>query len=307
MVIKLLGVATGKGGPVPGAEDGPYQLRRQGLVARLSEAGHDVEDLGDIPGVYETRFATRVARRANYLAHSIQVNRHLHACVLGTRRKSPEAFLLIIGGDHSLAIGALSGLSDACTRLGIIWVDAHADFNTPQTSPTGNIHGMSLAVACGLGLDDLSAIADRSPVVRSEDVVLLGCREVDAGERENVKRCRVRMLSTDEWRARGIVPAALEAVSELQTRCDHIHLSFDIDVLDAMLVAGTGTPVPGGLTVGEATALLAALGESQAIGSAEFVEYNPKLDRDGSTGALTLSLIQAFFGSAPPRPGLGAE
>jgi arginase len=306
MVIKLLGVATGKGGPGPGAEDGPYQLRRQGLVTRLLEAGHEVEDLGDIPGVYETRFATRAARQANYLAHSIQVNRHLHACVLGTRRKSPEAFLLIIGGDHSLAIGAIAGLSDACTRLGIVWVDAHADFNTPHTSPTGNIHGMSLAVACGLGLDELSAIADRSPVVRSEDVILLGCRAVDAGELENVKRCNVRMLSTDEWRERGIVSVVRQVVSELQTRCDHIHLSFDIDVLDADVVSGTGTPVPGGLLVDEATALLADLGRSGAVGSAEFVEYNPKLDRDGSTGKLTLALLEAFFGRTSADACLGA-
>lgn len=300
MVIKLLGVATGKGGPLPGAEDGPYQLRRHGLVARLAGAGHEVDDLGDIPGVYETRFATRSARRANYLAHSMQVNRHLHACVLGTRRKSPDAFLLIVGGDHSLAIGVIAGLSDACTRLGIVWIDAHADFNTPHTSPTGNIHGMSLAVACGLGLEELSAIADRSPVVRSEDIVLLGCREVDAGEHANVKRCCVKMLSTEAWRETGILPATMEAVSELQTRCDHIHLSFDIDVLDAELVSGTGTPVPGGLRVDEATTLLAELGRSGAIGSAEFVEYNPKLDRDGSTGVLTLSLIEAFFGRKSP-------
>lgn len=295
-IIKLLGIQAGSGGRVKGAEAGPWWLRKHGLVQKLADCGHTVEDLGDIPGVYETRFALGRGRAVHYLRNILQVNRHTHACVLGTLRKTPKAFLLAIGGDHSLAIGTLAGLSDACERLGILWIDAHADFNTPHSSPSGNIHGMCLAVACGRGLPDLRSIASLDPMVREEDVVLLGCRDVDPGEAQQLERSRARMLTCDQWRERGIVPAAREALDGLAAACDHIHLSFDIDVLDASLVPGTGTPVAGGLTREEALSLLRELGGAGRIRSAEFVEFNPRLDPEGRTGELMLELILALLG-----------
>lgn len=293
--IKLLGIQAGSGGRVKGAEAGPWWLRKHGLDSRLAACGHTVEDLGDIPGVYETRFALGRGRAVNYLHNILQVNRHTHACVLGTLRKAPDAFLLVIGGDHSLAIGTLAGLSDSCERLGLLWIDAHADFNTPHSSPSGNIHGMSLAVACGHGLPDLRAIASLDPMVREEDVVLLGCRDVDPGEREQLARSGVRVCGVEDWRRRGVAGAAREAVESLASRCDHVHLSFDIDVLDPRHVPGTGTPVEGGLERDEALELLQALGETGTIRSAEFVEFNPKLDLDGRTGKLLLDLIEALL------------
>lgn len=293
--IKLLGIQAGRGAARPGAEDGPYVLRERGLVQQLVRAGYSVEDLGDIPGEFETRFATAPPGPVNHLRSVLQVNRHTHACVLGTRRKAPGAFLLVVGGDHSLAIGTLAGLSDACRRLGLIWIDAHADFNDPATSPSGNIHGMSLAVACGNGHRDLLLISDYNPMVEEQDVYLLGPRIVDEGERQNLAASRVHLLSTDEWRARGIVDAALGAARDLAERCDHLHLSFDVDVLDPPFVPGTGTPVPGGITAEEAGALLGALATQGLIGSAEFVEYNPGLDPDGRTGGLVLELIAALL------------
>lgn len=296
--IKLLGIQAGRGAPRPGAQDGPFVLRERGLIRTLAAAGHAVEDLGDIPGEFETRFASAPPGPVNHLRNVLQVNRHTHACILGTRRKSPEAFLLVVGGDHSLAIGTLAGLSDACKRLGLLWIDAHADFNDPATSPSGNIHGMSLAVACGNGHRDLLLISDYNPMVEEQDVFLLGPREIDPGESENLSGSAIRLLSTADWRKRGITATVLGAADELRTRCDHVHLSFDIDVLDPSVTPATGTPVPGGITFDEARELLAALGRQGIVASAEFVEYNPHLDADGRTGERVMALINCLLSTA---------
>lgn len=297
-VTKILGVAAGRGARKPGAEDGPWELRERGLVRHLVMAGLRVEDLGDIPGVYETRYAPNTTRNVNNLPNILQVNRHIHACVLGVRQHPSTDFLLVIGGDHSLAIGTIAGLADSCQRLGLIWIDAHADFNTPESSPSGNIHGMSLAVCCGHGPRYLKEIADRDPMVAESDVYLLGPRDLDPAEDRLLRASHVHFLDTDQWRSRSIVATALAAAEDLATRCDHIHLSFDIDVMDSSLVAGTGTPVAGGLQRDEALELLRALGNRRLISSAEFVEYNPLLDPKGQTADLALALIESLL--VPP-------
>lgn len=295
MTIKLLGVAAGKGAAQPGAEQGPFVLRERGLVDRLRRAGHVVEDLGDIPGVHETRFTSAPAQNVNNMPHVLQVNRHTHACVRGTLARSPDSFLLILGGDHSLAIGTLAGLSDSCERLGLLWIDAHADFNTPRTTLSGNAHGMSLAVACGRGHRELRLIAGRDPMIDESDVFLLGYRDLDPDEAKALAESRITAMSPAEWRRAGVVRAVREACAELAKRCDRLHLSFDIDVLEPESVPGTGTPVADGMTVAEMRELLAELGARRVLASAGFVEYNPKLDVDGKTGDLTLDLIEALL------------
>ncbi len=294
--IHLIGIQAGGGAGVRGAQDGPYVLRKKGLVAMLETRGAAVIDLGDVPGVHETRFASSPPGVARNLRNILQVNRHSHACILGARRSLPDAFVLVIGGDHSLAIGTLAGLADSCERLGLLWVDAHADFNTPASSPSGNLHGMSLAVACGYGLNDLVHIPRRVPMIRAEDVFLLGPRDVDPGERANLDESGVRCHSTAEWRAAGVVATALDACRQLAQRCDHIHLSFDIDVLDPGDGLATGTPVADGLGFAEGLELLAALRQTGAVVSAEFVEYNPRLDANGQTAQRTLRLIAELLG-----------
>ncbi len=297
--VTLLGIAAGRGAPTPGAEDGPDELRHLGLIDRLERHKLEVEDLGNIVGAYESNSKHPPSGDIHNLPIVLQVNRHTHACMLGARRKHPDSFLLVIGGDHSLAIGTLAGLSDSCLRLGLLWIDAHGDFNTPASSPSGQAHGMSLAVACGHGHRELRGIADRIPLVREDDVFLFGPRELDRGEAENLRRSRVTVLSTEELRAKGIVTSVIEAARTLATRCDHLHLSFDIDVLDPDLAPGTGTRVPGGLSASEARDLLAALGRERLVGSAEFVEYNPELDPDRRTGDLAIELIEALVAGWP--------
>jgi len=297
--VDLLGIRAGAGAGTPGAGEGPRALRERGLVATLVAAGHDVRDLGDIPGVYETRFATGPHGTLHDLARVLQVNRHTHACVLGARRRNPASFLLIVGGDHSLAIGTLAGLSDSCGRLGLLWLDAHADFNTPASSPSGNIHGMSLAVACGRGNRDLRSIGACDPMVLEQDVRLYGVRDLDAGERRALEASDIRVLSKTELLAQGGAAAIVSAAEELARNCDHVHLSFDIDVVDPPHVRGTGTPVADGLAPELCRAALAGLGRAGVLRSAEIVEYNPTLDADGATGALVLDLVLALMS----RPG----
>ena len=293
--VNLLGVAAGLGAATPGAQDGPATLRRLGLIADLTRAGHRVEDLGDVPGVEETdpHAPNAFVRR---LPNILQVNRHTHDALVGTRRQRPDAFILIVGGDHSLAMGALGGLADTSRRLGLVWLDAHGDYNTPISSPSGNAHGMSLAVACGRGHVDLRSVADREPMVAESDVYLFGVRDLDSAEKVALYRSRVHLYDMHTWRAAGVPAAVVAAVRELAARCDHVHLSFDIDVLAPQYVPGTGTPVAGGLTPAEAFDVLRALSAQDLIGSAEYVEYNPHLDDEAqTTGALVRTLIAALM------------
>lgn len=295
--IKLLGVAAGSGAGNRGAEAGPVALRELGLVTELRAIGFGVEDLGDVPGGHAALYDGAEGELARNLPEVLQVNRHTYAAVRNARRDSgSDSFLLIVGGDHSLAIGTLAGISDSCRRLGILWIDAHADFNTPVTSPSGNVHGMSLATACGRGHRELKAIAESEPMAEEQDVCLLGCRDLDPGEIENLQDSSVRWRTMQQWQREGLTATATESLLRLGGQCDHVHLSFDIDVLDAEHVPGTGTPVAGGLSPDEARELLTELGRTRVLRSAEVVEYNPRIDAaDRRTGRLTCELIACLM------------
>lgn len=291
--IQLLGIAAGRGAGTRGVEDGPAALRKLGLVEALHAAGHKVDDMGDISDASPTE-PQSPAFNVHDLGNVLQVNRHTHACIVGARRRLPESFLMTVGGDHSMAIGSLAGLADTSERLGLLWIDAHGDFNTPETSPSGNAHGMCVAVACGYGHLELRGIADHDPFLAESDVFMFGVRDLDVEERRMLDQTEVTLFDMPSWREKGVSEAVLEAAEALSARCDHVHMSFDIDVLDASHVPGTGTPVGGGLAVEEALALLSALSERDCLASAEFVEYNPHLDPTGGTGRVTMQLIEAF-------------
>lgn len=291
--IQLLGISAGRGAGTRGVEDGPAALRELGLVATLEAAGHRVVDLGDISDASPTE-PQSPAFNVHDLGHVLQVNRHTHACIVGTRRRAPESFLLTVGGDHSLAIGSLAGLADTCERLGLLWIDAHGDFNTPETSPSGNAHGMCVAIACGHGHLELRGIADHDPFLAESDVFMFGVRDLDVDEKRTLDQTDVTLLDMQAWREQGVAQAVLAAAEQLAERCDHVHMSFDIDVLDASHVPGTGTPVGGGLAVAEALELLSAMSARDCLTSAEFVEYNPHLDPTGGTGRVTMQLIETF-------------
>lgn len=293
-LVKLFGFAAGKGAGTLGAEDGPEALRERGMVSLLQRHGHRVEDLGDIPGAGRTSL-TEPRADLNELPSVLRANQHTADCVQGELQRAPKAFVLVVGGDHSLAIGTLAGLSEQCQRLGLVWIDAHGDYNTPATSPSGNIHGMSVAVACGHGPLELRRIATREPIVREADVHFFGVRDLDVGERKLLEESACTLNEMSEWREAGLIQSVLAAIDVLHAECDHVHLSFDIDVVDATAVPGTGTPVPDGLQPDEALSLLRAISLRDKVHSFELVEYNPHLDVDGKTGELTLNLLDAFM------------
>jgi len=206
---------------------------------------------------------------------------------------------LSLGGDHALSIGSIAGAAGACKRLGVLWIDTHADLNTPETSPSGNIHGMPMAVALGRGDRALTTIAGAAPKVRPEDVTMIGLRDLDAGEEVFLAAQPVRVYPMAQIDARGgfaaTVAQALDGL--VASGVDAIHLSFDLDVLDPSCFSATSTPVPGGLIVREALAGLRLLRESPLpIRSVDWVELNPLLDTRGASTGVAIRLLKGLLG-----------
>lgn len=291
--ISLIGVPIDFGQMRRGVDMGPSAIRYAGAVERIESIGHTVVDEGDI----------YVSNVADFKEHPKL--RNLGAVVesctqLAERVKSAvekENFPLILGGDHSIAIGTLAGLAHRYKNLGVIWYDAHADMNTEETSPTGNIHGMPLAVAMGLGHESLTAIGGAMPKIKAENLVIIGARSVDEGERKLIKEKGIKVYSMHEIDRLGMATVMNEALLYLRDRqIDGLHLSLDLDGLDPMYTPGVGTPVPGGITYRESHLAMEMLQESKLVTSAEFVEVNPVLDTKNSTANVAVELMGSLLG-----------
>jgi arginase len=207
---------------------------------------------------------------------------------------------VVLGGDHSLGIGSVSGASNHFHRkaqsLGLIWFDAHGDFNTPETTPSGNIHGMSLAVLHGLGDPDLVGLGGRAPKMDARNTVLLGVRDLDPAERDLLRRSGMTVFTIREIDERGMRDIVSEAVRVAGSGTAGIHLSFDLDVVDPEDAPGTGTPVDGGISYREAHLAMEILGDLADIVSVDLVEVNPLLDQRNATGRLAVELAESLFG-----------
>jgi arginase len=203
-------------------------------------------------------------------------------------------FPIFLGGDHSVSIGTVSGIASG-GRTGLIWLDAHADFNTPETSPTGNIHGMPLATLTGRGHPDLVNIGGPGPSVRTEDVVMVGLRSVDPSERELVREAGIRVYTMKEVDAYGVATVVRRALRDL-SHLDRVHLSFDLDVVDPEVAPGVGTPVRGGLTYREAHLVMELINEAAIVSSLDVVEINPILDLKNGTAELAVELVASLMG-----------
>ncbi len=236
----------------------------------------------------------RQKNRAPILTASKRLARYVRAAIDDGR------LALTLGGDHALSIGSIAGAAGACARLGVLWIDTHADLNTPETTPSGNIHGMPMAVALGLGDRGLATVAGAAPKVRPEDVTMIGLRDLDPGEEDLLARLPIRAYRMAQIDALGGFAAVVErALGDLAASgVDAVHLSFDLDVLDPSCFTATTTPVPGGLIVREALAGLRLLRESALpIRSVDWVELNPLLDSRGASTEVAVRLLGALLGA----------
>lgn len=292
--ISLIGVPMDLGQLRRGVDMGPSAIRYAGAIERLESIGHTVVDEGDItidntkrenPSNTTLRNLDAVVNANIELAHRIYK-------IMGEGR-----FPLVLGGDHSIAIGTLAGISDYYKNLGVIWYDAHADMNTSDTSPSGNIHGMPLAVSMGLGHERLVNIRDYAPKVKPENVVIIGARSVDEGEKKLIHKKGIKVYTMHEIDRLGMTEVIQDAIIYLRGQnVDGVHLSLDLDGIDPIYTPGVGTPVPGGITYRESHLAMEMLHESELITSAEFVEVNPILDEKNKTADVAVALMGSLFG-----------
>jgi arginase len=277
---------------------GPSAVRVAGLAARLESLGHRVSDGGNVPvAIAETRNAGEA--NAKYLKEITESCERVAAMVLQTLEEGITP--LVLGGDHSVAAGSVSGVAEFYRRrnqkIGLLWIDAHADINTPETSPSGNVHGMPLAALLGLGPDMLSDILGWRPKVAPENAVLIGVRDVDKTEKENIRRAGIgevyTMRDIDERGMRTVMEEALRVAGRGTAG---YHVSLDMDWIDPEDAPGVGTPVRGGATYREAHLAMEILADHGRLLSFETVEVNPVIDEHNRTAALAVELICSAFG-----------
>ena len=276
-----------------GVDMGPSAIRIAHLEQRLRDLGHTTEDHGNVPAADMS--TARVGNlKARYLPDVVRQCEGISELVQDTLKK--DAFPLVIGGDQSTSIGTLAGLARTTTRRGVIWIDAHADFNTPETTPSGNIHGMALAAILGYGDPRLSRLGGVSPMALEKNTVLIGGRSFDPNEARALSRSDITVFTMREIDEIGMKEVMQEALKTAGAGVSQVHLSFDVDSMDPMEAPGTGTPVKGGLTYREAHLAMEMLSDSKRITSAEFVEVNPILDSANHTAELAVELILSLFG-----------
>lgn len=292
--ISIIGVPMDLGQNRRGVDMGPSAIRYAGVVERLQELGHSVDDVGDIAiGRRETSQNTKLRNLEEVVAANTILANRVHDII------GEGSFPIVLGGDHSIAIGTLAGLADRYENLGVIWYDAHADLNTAETSPTGNIHGMPLAVSIGLGHEELVNIRDFAPKIKPENVVIIGARSVDPGERELIKEKGIKVFSMHEIDKLGMSEVMTQAIQYFVDRkVDGVHLSLDLDGLDPLYTPGVGTPVAGGISYRESHLAMEMLYASNMITSAEFVEVNPILDEKNKTADVAVGLMGSLLGES---------
>mgnify|MGYP001284948692 CR=1 FL=1 len=291
--IQIIGMPMDLGQGRRGVDMGPSAIRYACLQKLLRELGYQVEDMGDLV-VPSPESVPIHDSSLKYLPTLKEVNEQLAEKVRKVMSKGD--FPLILGGDHSLSIGTIAGVAKHVQKLGVIWFDAHADMNTAETSPSGNIHGMSLAVALGVGHRDLVTIGGFSPKIEPENTVIVGARSLDAGEQALIQQLGVHVFTMHEVDRLGMA-AVMEKTLEIVTKhTDGVHLSFDLDGLDPKDAPGVGTPVQGGVTYREGHLAMELLAEENCLVSAEFVEVNPILDVANQTAKVAVQLIGSVFG-----------
>lgn len=295
--IAVIGAPLDLGQDRRGVDMGPSAVRVANLNKRLASLGYTVEDLGNVaahqmeslpPGPKNTKFLPEITETCRLLARKVETT-------LGTGK-----FPLVLGGDHSVAIGTVAGVSRHFQRrkrrVGLLWIDAHADMNTPRTSPSGNIHGMPLACCIGLGPRELTHLLGFSPKVDPKNVALVGVREVDTLEKPHVRNSGVRAFTMRDIDERGLRSVMDEALEIALAGTEGFHVSLDMDYLDPAEAPGVGTPVRGGATYREAHLAMELIGDCGRMTSMEVVEVNPVIDEFNRTAGLAVELVMSAMG-----------
>ena len=295
--VSLYGVPTDIGAGHRGTSMGPEALRVAGLVEALRERGVEVEDRGDLAGP------------RNPWQPPVGGYRHLDEGVawnLAVMQATDEVLRqgrmpVMLGGDHSLALGSITAVARHCRaqgrKLRVLWLDAHADFNTHAITPSGNIHGMPVACLCGLGPVQLTTLGGSAPALLASELRQIGIRSVDAGEKQLVKEHGLDiydMRYIDEVGMKRVMEEALDGL-DADT---HLHVSFDVDILDPGIAPGTGTRVPGGVNYREAQLVMEMIADTGRMGSLDIVEVNPALDIRNQTAVLAVDLVESLFGKS---------
>jgi len=295
--ISMIGVPMDLGQLRRGVDMGPSAIRCAGVNERLESLCQDIEDLGDMtigqredekeggePASEELRNLKAITKASAKLAETVD------------NIVASGAFPLVLGGDHSIAIGTLAGLAKHYQNLGVIWYDAHADLNTKESSPSGNIHGMPLAISLGIGHEGLTSIYGKETKIKAENIVIIGARSLDDGEKELIRDKGIKVYTMHEIDRLGMTRVMEETIDYLRGRTDGVHLSLDLDALDPNDAPGVGTPVAGGISYRESHLAMEMLEESKLITSAEFVEVNPILDEKNRTAEAAVALMGSLFG-----------
>jgi arginase len=293
MQIDIIGVPIDLGADRRGVDMGPSAIRYALLQQQLEKLGYVVEDKGNMEAPIAELCAI-TDPKLKYIDCIVPMVRR----VAGAVATSVQSGYLpvVLGGDHSLSLGSIRGAAKH-KKIGVLWVDAHADFNTSETTPSGNIHGMPLAALCGLGAPELVQLWDETvPVIDPQNVVVIGARDIDEGEKRNLSQAGVMVLSIEQVDRLGLVASMEKALERISQNVDGIYLSFDMDVMDPRHAPGVGTPVTGGLTYREAHLICELVAESGMLVGMDVVEVNSILDVQNQTALLAVEFILSALG-----------
>ncbi len=293
MRIRVIGVPMDLGADRRGVDIGASAIRYAGLNDQLRRLDYEVHDIGNIV-VPQPESQPTGNPRVKYLDQIVKVAEELADVVTATLKDNE--FPLILGGDHSIGLGSITGITRVYKDIGVLWIDAHADFNTEESTPSGNIHGMILASLAGLGNSRLTNVGGWAPKLNTQRIVIVGARDLDRGERELLHTHHIHVFTMSDIDQHGISEVMRQALAIAGQAKDGIHLSLDMDALDPKHAPGVGTPVSGGLTYREAHLAMELIADSRRLISMDIVEVNPILDQENATALLGVELVMSALG-----------
>jgi len=295
--VSIIGFPVDLGAGRRGVDMGPSALRIAGLESKLKALGYKVEDTGDI-NIEIMERQKIINPKLKYLDEILKTSKKLASRI--EKVLEQNKFPLCLGGDHSMALGTLAGIASYCRKnnltLGVIWIDAHADMNTDETTPSGNIHGMPLAASMGLGHPELVDFYGFAPKLKPENCTIIAARSIDPEERINIKKLNPTVYTMSDVDKLGIHRIISRVLKQFKEKIDHIHVSFDVDSVDPNFAPGVGTPVPGGLNYREAHLLMESIAECGCMSSLGVAEVNPILDVKNNSAVFATDLIASSMG-----------